>query len=116
MTQKQIKEKIISWCKKNEIKEREIKKILHIHLHCYVVGFAAPMCLVVASPWIENAKHLKRFDKENPLNTINKFDDSLKPGGWCITAFICTQYRSFPVAISHEEFFKNEPKRKSKKN
>jgi hypothetical protein len=27
MTQKQSKERIISWCKKNEIKEKEIKKI-----------------------------------------------------------------------------------------
>jgi hypothetical protein len=105
MTQKQIKERIISWCKKNEIKEKEIKKILHIHLHCFVVGFAAPACLVVARPWVESAEHLKRFDKENPLNTVNNFDNSLRPGDWCITAFICTQYRSFPIAISHETFY-----------
>ena len=77
MTQTQIKEKIISWCKKNEIKEKEIKKILHIHLHCYVVGFVAPACLVVARPWIESAEHLKRFDKENPTNLKIRLDPAI---------------------------------------
>ena len=71
MTQKQIKERIISWCKKNEIKEKEIKKILHIHLHCYVIGFAAPACIVVASPWIESAEQqvveCKKWEAEDRL-------------------------------------------------
>jgi len=42
LTQKEIKERILKWCDKNYLKRKEIKKILHIHLHCYVIGYAAP--------------------------------------------------------------------------
>lgn len=105
MPKKQIKEKIIAWCDKNGIKRKDIKKILHIHLHCYAVGYAAPKCLVVASPWIESKEYLQKFDKENPLNTINNFDDSLQPGDWCVTAYIATSNIGTLVAINHTTFF-----------
>jgi len=105
MTKKQIKEKIIALCDKNGIPKKDIKQILHIHLHCYVIGYAAPNCIIVATPWIESQDHLKEFDRKNPLNTINEFDKTLKPGDWCVTAYIATEAFGQHIAINHTTFF-----------
>lgn len=105
MTKKELKEKIIAWCEKNGVKRKDIKNILHIHIHCYVVGYVAPACIAIARPWIESVSHLQKFNKENPFETVNKFDANLKATDWCIYAFICTEYSSSPVAISHETIF-----------
>lgn len=90
------------WCDARNIKLT--KPVRHIHPMSYVVGYSAPKCLIVAVPWIESEPQIKDFDRENPLKTINRFDASLLPGDWCITAYICTDYRNETIAIEIPHF------------
>lgn len=95
------KELIAEWCKKEKI---ELKgKPRHIHKYAYVVGYAAPLCLVVATCWIESEPQVRDFDKANPLTTMNLFDKRLKPGDWCITAYInhggCGERIAIPLGV-----------------
>lgn len=105
MTKKQVKEKIIAWCDKNGIPKKDIKQILHIHLHCYVIGYAAPNCIIVAIPWIESKEYLQEFQRGNPLNKINEFDKTLKPGDWCVAAYAAGKDSGANIAINHTTFF-----------
>jgi hypothetical protein len=92
------KQLIKDWCIKHNIK---VKRIRHIHKHAYVIGYAAPLCLVVATCWMESEPQCKEFDKVNPLNTLHTFDKTLKPGDWCITGYICTEGRQETIAIPY---------------
>lgn len=71
----------------------------HVHPACYVVGYAAPFCLVVACPWTDSEQHLQDFDRANPLKTVHIFDTSLKAGGWCSVAYVMTSGVGELVAI-----------------
>lgn len=88
------------WCKKNRLKL--IAKPRHIHPRAYVIGHAAPRCLIVAYCWADSEPHLRDFDRDNPLKTIHTFDSKLKAGDWCITAYVCTDGRQENVAIPLE--------------
>lgn len=67
---------VVAWCKKNEIKLT--KKPRHVHPRSYVVGHAAPRCLIVAWCWADSEKHLQDFDRANPLGTVHTFDEKLR--------------------------------------
>ncbi len=86
-----------AWCKFNKIKL--IRKPSHVHPRSYVVGLAAPACLVVAECWADSEAQLKDFNRQYPLRTIYRFSQSLKPGDWCITAYVCTEHWQECVAI-----------------
>lgn len=40
-----------------------------------------------------------KFDKANPLKTINRFDNMLKAGDWCSVAYVCYDTMGEGVAI-----------------
>lgn len=86
-----------AWCKKHKIKL--ISKPRHVHPRAYVVGHAASACLIISKCWTESEPHLQAWDKRYPLGIVNQFDNSLKPGDWCITAYISTAGSGQPVAI-----------------
>jgi hypothetical protein len=71
----------------------------HVHPRSYVVGHAAPLCLVVAQCWADSEPQTREFDKENPLRTIHTFDDGLRAGDWCVTAYVVHGGIGEPVAV-----------------
>jgi hypothetical protein len=91
-----------AWCEKNKIKL--ISKPRHVFARAYVVGQAAPQCLVVAQCWADKERYPKVMDslfgrRQNGLNNVHLFDKSLQAGDWCITAYISTSGCGQPVAI-----------------
>ncbi len=100
MTKSETIKAVKAWCKNKGLKL--IKQPLHVYPMAYVVGYAAPRCLIVAAPWMDSEPHLQEFDKENPLTTVHLFDDSLKPGDWCSMAYVCYHDSSQQVAIPIE--------------
>lgn len=74
------------WLDKHE--PRPIQCIRHIHKHAYVVGYAAPQCLVVSLCWTEAEPQMKDFERACPLDIINRFDKELQAGDWCITGYV----------------------------
>ena len=90
-----------AWCKKNKLKLLSPPR--HVHPRAYVVGHAAPMCLIVAECWADSESQLRQWNRKHPLRTVNEFDSSLKAGDWCITAYITTAGHSQPIAIPLKE-------------
>ena len=88
------------WLAKNKIKL--VRKMRHVHPRCYVVGHAAPLCLIVASPWMDSEPQCKAFNAPNPLNMVHTFDKNLKAGDWCAVAYISVSGRSEHVAAKWE--------------
>lgn len=86
------------WLKKDK-PEQSVEGIRHIHARAYVVGHAAPGCLVVATPWVDSEPQCRDFDKGNPLGIIRRFDQSLKAGDWCATAYVSAPGIGERVAI-----------------
>ena len=104
MSTKLEKESVLAiqdWCKKQKMKL--ISKPRHVHPRAYVVGHAASSCLIVARCWAYSEPQKKEWDKKYPLQVVRKFDDSLKAGDWCITAYVSTTGSGEPVAISIKE-------------
>lgn len=85
---KLAKARFLKWARKN-IKS-PIRKLSHISPTCYVIGFAAPGCLIIARPWMDAEPQVRDFQKSNPLDIVRNFDRSLKPGDWCIAAYVST--------------------------
>ena len=77
---------ITAWCERNEL--APIKPLRHVHRLAYVVGHAAPLCLVVALPWPDSEPQTAYFDRRHPLKMVHKFDKSLKAGDWCSVAYV----------------------------
>ncbi len=85
-----------AWCEKNG---GPVKSVHHIHPRCYVVGRAAPLCLIVAKPWQDSEAQCKDFDRRNPLDTLRTFDDALDAGMWCATAYVVREGCQETVAV-----------------
>jgi hypothetical protein len=85
-----------AWCKKDG---RPADAVLHVHPRAYVVGRAAPLCLVVTHPWQDSEPQCKDFDRRHPLNVLHRFDKSLDAGMWCATAYVVTAGCSETVAV-----------------
>ena len=75
------------------------KSILHVHPRVYVIGRAAPGCLIVARPWQDSERYRQDFDRANPIQQIHEFDKSLDAGMWCATAYVVRPGSSEPVAV-----------------
>ena len=69
-----------SWCKKK--KWKLISKPRHVHPQAYVVGYAASKCLIVSKCWSDSEPQTREWNKKYPLDVINEFDESLRPGDW----------------------------------
>lgn len=85
-----------AWCDRKGIKPAAIS---HVYPRAYVIGRAAPQCLVVAAPWPDASPHLQEFARANPLNTVHTFDASLDAGAWCTLAYVSTPTRGEFVAM-----------------
>jgi len=92
-TAKAIKE----WCCAKKLKL--VSEPCHIHPRAYVIGYAAPHCLVVTAPWADSEPQCREFNKANTLTIVHTFDDMLKPGDWCATAYVCYDNVQETVAI-----------------
>ena len=80
----------------------EIDGVRHIRPTSRVVGYAAPMCLVVETPWLEAEPHMREQTREYPLEIVREFDPSLRAGDWCIVAYVSYGGTSGQhVAIAH---------------
>lgn len=79
-------------------KRHKVVSVSHVNIG-YVVGYAAPLCIVVAVPWMTAEPQMKEFTRENPLNIYRDFDKKLRPGDWCLTGYVSTETCGFPVAI-----------------
>jgi hypothetical protein len=95
------REAVREWCRREKIKLTCEPR--HVHPSAYVVGYAAPECLIVAEPWMDSEPQVRKFDRQTPLSTIRCFDKSLKPGDWCITAYVCREGCQGTVAIQVPE-------------
>lgn len=100
MTTKLHKEAVAAveaWCK--EKKWKLISKPRHVHPQAYVIGYAASKCLVISKCWADSEPQMKDWDKQYPLGLLHEFDASLRPGDWCIVAYVSTVGFGQSVAI-----------------
>ena len=74
-----------AWCKKNGGAATVVR---HIHPRAFVIGKAAPRCLIVSRPWQDSEKNLQEFDRAHPLVVLHTFDASLDAGLWCATDYV----------------------------
>lgn len=74
------------WCKAQKLKL--VTEPRHIHPRAYVVCKVSAGTLIVSTPWVDSEPQCRANDKERPLSMINTFDDSLKAGDWCSTAYV----------------------------
>ena len=88
-----------AWCQKQKIVLASNPR--HIQPRAYVVGYAAPQCLIVAEPWMDAEPHMRDFTRANPLQTVRRFDKALKAGDWCITAYVTTISSGEVVAVAY---------------
>lgn len=88
---------VANWCKKAK---KPAITIRHVHPRAYVIGRAAPRCLVVAVPWQDSEPQLRDFDRAHPLQVIHTFDDALDAGQWCATAYVVRDGIQETVAVS----------------
>ena len=87
------------WCKKNG---KPAKAIRHVHPRAYVIGRAAPLCLVVTAPWQDSEPQCRDFDKQNPLSILRTFDAKLDAGMWCATAYVISDGCGETVAVQFD--------------
>lgn len=85
-----------AWCKKNG---KPAKAVRHVYPRAYVVGRAAPLCLVVTRPWQDAEPQCQEFDRKHPLSVLHTFDQALDAGMWCATAYVVRAGCSETVAV-----------------
>lgn len=73
------------WCKKTG---KPAEKVRHVHPRAFVLGKAAPLCLIVTRPWQDSEPQCAEFDKAHPLDVLHTFDPALTAGMWCATAYV----------------------------
>lgn len=99
--QREARAAMLAWWKKHP--ERRLRadavSVRHIRPTSYVIGHAAPHCLIVVTPWMEAEPHMRDWDRQHPLQTITTFDQALKAGDWCIVAYVATKHGGENVAI-----------------
>ncbi len=103
MSTKQKAEALIkAWCKNEGIKLTG--KLRHVYPRAYVIGRAAPRCLVYATPWMDAEPQIQSMRTaliaKSGLGTANVFDELLNSGDWCAVAYVITAGWSAPVAVS----------------
>lgn len=87
---------IRDWCRESGEPAEQIR---HVHPRAYVVGRAAPLCLIVAEPWVDSEPQCQKFNRENPLATVRRFDASLDAGMWCTTGYVVRNGCGDTVAV-----------------
>jgi hypothetical protein len=85
-----------AWCKKSG---KPADAVRHVYPRSYVVGRAAPLCLVVARPWQDAEPQCRDFGRNCPLQVIHTFDPALDAGMWCATAYVVRHGCSETVAV-----------------
>lgn len=95
---REAKATIRKWCQKNI--DRKVESITHISPGCFVIGYAAPGALIVARPWMDSEPQCKAFDKNNPYTVAHEFDRSLKPGDWCLMAYLRAGSCGWLIAVA----------------
>jgi hypothetical protein len=85
-----------AWCKKSG---KPADAVRHVYPRAYVVGRAAPLCLVVTRPWQDAEPQCQEFDRKHPLSVLHTFDPSLDAGMWCATAYVVRAGCSESVAV-----------------
>jgi len=88
---------IEAWCKDRKIKLLNPPR--HVHPRAYVVGYAAPQCLIIANPWVDSEPQCRGFDRENPLVVVRTFDIALEAGDWCTCGYVCRDGIQEQIAI-----------------
>lgn len=88
-----------AWCKTNSEPAKEGR---HVSPRSYVVGRAAPLCLVVTRPWQDAEPQCQEFDKRHPLAVLHTFDPALDTGMWCALAYVVRDGGSETVAVQFD--------------
>ena len=89
-------EAVRAWCAKHG---KPAETVRHVHPRAYVVGRAAPMCLVVSVPWQDSEPQVREHDRQYPLDVLHTFDASLDAGMWCATAYVVRGGTQETVAV-----------------
>lgn len=90
---KRIREHVELVCK------RKVLGIRHVYPRCHVIGYAAPLCLVVHAPWQDAEPHLQEWQHEYPLKTVNEFEEGIFPGDCVAVAYVNTPGRGERYAV-----------------
>lgn len=96
--QREARDAVRKWWTKHR-KSYPVQDIRHVHAHAYVVGYAAPGCLVVACDGMESEPHMREWTAKSPLSTVHQFEDGIKPGEWVYFAYVATQSSSEHCAV-----------------
>jgi hypothetical protein len=98
MSKKARKEAVTKWYERQH-RGKAVLSVSHINFG-YVIGYAAPGCLIVAVPWMTAEPLVREWDRDNPLKIFHTFDPALRAGDWCISAYVRREGCGEPVAIS----------------
>jgi len=90
---------IRKWCASNG---KPAKEVRHVHPRAFVIGKAAPYCLIVSIPWQDSEPQCAEFDKEYPLNVLHTFDKALSAGMWCATAYVVRDGVQETIAVQFD--------------
>jgi len=97
VTQKQQARQLVRrWLKQQKV---AVVGLSHIHHRAYVIARPAPMCLVVAVPWMDMEPQLRALGIDSGVNVVRRFDDALRAGDWCATAYVQTATCGESVAV-----------------
>lgn len=77
----------------------KVQGVRHVHPLGYVIGYAGPMCLVVALPWMDSEPQMREWDQQNGVSLVRRFAPSLKPGDWCAVGYVYTATSGERVAV-----------------
>lgn len=65
-------------------------RVTNVHPRAYVIGYAAPGCIIVAIPWMDSSRLLREFTRDNPLKQVHLFDDRIEAGDWVYYGYVRT--------------------------
>ena len=97
LDKKQAVEAVKLWSKSKGIKLTS--EPTHIYPRAYVIAKIRNSELIVAAPWMDAEPQCVTDAKANPVIKTGDFDEGLKPGDWCILAYITYQNIGTIVAI-----------------
>jgi len=85
-----------AWCKRQG---RPATTVRHVFPRAYIIGRAAPMCMVVSCPWQDAEPQCQEFCRGNPLAVLHNFESGLEAGRWCAVAYVVRGDVSETVAV-----------------
>jgi hypothetical protein len=98
--QREARKAVKAWCAKRKM--RLLSAPRHVYPVAYVVSVDEFSC-IVSQPWIDAEPQVREHMRKFPRTIIQTFDQSLRAGDWCITAYVCELGNQHVIAIPQRQ-------------